>query len=238
MSIGQLFADWKKSGANEIQGWLHDESVQLTEVLLEAQKHLGLNGALIEIGVWKGKYFSALLALQKNRLLIGYDIWLNEDIETIKDGILKYSSNKNFALKRVNSADINAKEDREEISGMDIHFISIDGDHTFDGALRDMRLSRKLVSPGAVLALDDFLNPGCLGTTESAILFLQESDFEPICYITNKLFVTTKGWSEIYRQRIDIAISQNPTLLGIEILSGTAPYVTSIAGKKLYSFRN
>lgn len=238
MSIGQLFDDWKKSGADQIQGWLHDESVRLTEVLLAAQKHLGLEGTLIEIGVWKGKYFSALLALQKKRLLIGYDIWLNENIDIIKDGILKYSSNKNFQLIRVNSSDINSKEDRVEISGGDIHFISIDGDHTFEGALRDMRLSREMISPGGVLALDDFLNPGCLGTTESAFLFLQESDFEPICYITNKLFVTTKGWSEIYRQRIDLAISQNPTVLGFEISSGTAPYLTSIAGKKLYSFRN
>jgi hypothetical protein len=237
MSIGQSFNDWKKSGADQIQGWLHDESVRLTEVLLEAQKHLGLNGALVEIGVWKGKYFSALLALQSKRLLIGYDIWLNEDIESIKDGILKNSSNKNFQLIRVNSADITAKEDRAELSGNDIHFVSIDGDHTFEGALRDMRLSKSLINPGGILALDDFLNPGCLGTTESALLFLQESDFEPICYIANKLFVTTKGWSEIYRQRIDLAIIQNPMVLGFEVSSGTAPYVTSVAGKKLYSFR-
>ena len=229
--------NWKNN-SNHLHGWLHDEAVVLTQILLDSQKQLGLSGVILEIGVWKGKYFSALLMLQNGRTVYGYDIWLNENLSEVKAGINKVGSKNSFELFRINSRDLTSKSERPELREKSIDFISVDGDHSFEGSMSDLWLASNLISPGGVLALDDFLNSSCLGTTESAIAFLQESDFEPICYITNKLFVTTKGWSEIYRQRIDLAIGQNPALFGFEILSGTAAYVTSIAGKKLYSFRN
>jgi hypothetical protein len=233
----EMIENWKNN-SDHLHGWLHDEAVVLTSILLESQKQLSLTGVIVEIGVWKGKYFSALLMLQNGRAVYGYDIWLNENISEVKAGISKVGSKNSFELFRVNSRDLNSKSQRPELCEKSIDFISVDGDHSFEGSMSDLLLASNLISPGGVLALDDFLNSSCLGTTESAIAFLQRSDFEPICYITNKLFVTTKGWSEIYRQRIELAISENPTLFGYEISSGTAAYVTSIAGKKLFSFRN
>jgi hypothetical protein len=118
----------------------------------------------------------------------------------------------------------------------EIHFISVDGDHSFEGSMSDLWLASNLISSGGILALDDFLNRDCLGTTESAINFLRSTEFEPICYIANKLFVTTKGWSEIYRQRIQIAVRQNPSILGPEYSKDLRDSVTTLATKKLYSF--
>ena len=69
--------------------------------------------------------------------------------------------------------------------------ISVDGDHTAAGVLRDLRLSAAIVAERGLLILDDVLNPSAAGVAEGTYRFLLEPGcrFVPFAQIGNKTFV-------------------------------------------------
>ncbi len=238
MDDNSSFAEWEKTGRLNFQGWLHDEAVHLSRLLLETQKFLGLQGQIVEIGVWKGLYLSSLIHFAKDRFFLGIDIWLSEDMQEIEKSIRRVYPGVNLQLIRANSFDLQSSDDFIARELDKVHFVSVDGDHSYEGAYHDLIFAAKILSPGGIIAMDDFLNPGCLGTTQATIEVLMDLKLEPIAYITNKLFITTEGWSEIYRQRISIKLQTDSSYLGMQITSGLEDLTTFIGHKKLYSFHN
>jgi hypothetical protein len=228
---------WIDSGAQEIHGWLHIEAVRMTEILAQSLDTLDVAGMCVEVGVWKGLYFSAIADLFPSRKLLGLDIWWQGEQAFVQDVLSKRIGSKRFELSRVNSHDLSFSQIKNMTSPDGIAFLSIDGDHTYAGAKNDLIKFSSSLNNGGVIAVDDFLNPGAMGVTHATLEFIKESHFEPIAYVMNKLFITTKGWSEIYRARIQEEFTINSNCLGEQYenvqLHNT---LTQISGKSLFAF--
>lgn len=188
---------------HNVDGWLEEGAVYAAELLLLSQKDLNIEGVNLEIGVWKGKYLGAIIAITPERDAHGIDVWLHNQEDNVKAFLGSISANTCLALHRFNSYDLDNENFFTLINRKKLAFGSIDGSHNMNVVMHDLANIIRLLAPGGIIAIDDFLNPLCLGVTEGVIEFLKiNNEIEPICWIANKLFVTTPGWSELYQIRL------------------------------------
>lgn len=88
-------------------------------------------------------------------------------------------------------------------------FLSVDGDHTMEGAMHDLRLAEAVTAPGGIVALDDIPNFNCPGVTEAIMRhsLVESHALAPFLLVSNKLFLTQKAFCETYRREV-IALAE------------------------------
>lgn len=188
---------------SSVHGWLLEQAVHVTEQLMAAQVDLDIPGINLEIGVWRGKYLGAIIATAPQRDAYALDIWLHNQAAEVEKFLSSVSPGTRVTTRRANTADFNPDQLSATIDGNAIAFASVDGSHEAAAVARDLRNVQACLSPGGIIAIDDFLNPLTLGVTEGTLNFLNSGGaIEPICYVANKLFVTTPTWSELYQIRL------------------------------------
>jgi len=194
-----------------IDGWLFEPAGLLSQSLLGTLVASG-PGAVVEIGVFQGRYLAALgqalktSAAQSWRVL-GIDTfqWVPEaNVQANLDRVL--GPGHATALWRMDSLSITPAALRAQVAEAPIRFISIDGDHAAPSVEADLRLAASVLHADGVVALDDFLNPLAFGVTEGATAFLRDHAelLVPFCYASNKLFLCRPGpahaaWSQRVR---------------------------------------
>jgi hypothetical protein len=188
---------------SKVHGWLLEQAVHVTGQLMAAQADLDIPGINLEIGVWRGKYLGAIIATAPWRDAYALDIWLHNQAAEVEQFLSSVSPGTRVATRRANTAVFCPERLRETIDGNAVAFASVDGSHEARAVERDLRNVAACLSPGGVIAIDDFLNPLTLGVAEGTLAFLASGGaIEPICYVANKLFVTTPTWSEAYQIRL------------------------------------
>jgi hypothetical protein len=200
-----------------VQGWLHDESAYLTSTLLRAQSQGGVTGSIFEIGVFAGKYLSLLyhVSSDANDRVLGLDTfeWYAKK---------KVEANFNEIFGGVNRLTL-VTLDSTQASAGDLHaalgtpprFISVDGAHTAPAVLHDLELSESLLTPGGIVAIDDFLNPRAIGVGEGAyryFLKFGENGLVPFAYCANKLFAARNDDAARWRAKCWTFAESNPSL--------------------------
>lgn len=205
---------------DRIEGWLDRFTAKRTFDLLAAQERFGVAGALYEVGLYYGKYFSLLVhaGVRAQSRIVGLDTFdyvpqptflagfLTTVAPTVlgRDGTL---DDLRTGLMAARSTDVSAAALRTHFGGGDARFISIDGSHEFDDVLWDLAVARELLAPGGIIAVDDYLHPICLGVTAAADRFLANHfDLVPFAYIANKLFLSRPAWADRYRDETEAAI--------------------------------
>lgn len=181
-----------------VHGWLDTHAVHTTGLLLTVQTNLGVAGCNVEIGVYRGKYLGALLGLSPHRDAFGLDVWLYNQKNEAEAFVQSVSPNTKCVLLQANTHDVSPQQFTEMIEGQKIAFASIDGAHTRTGVMRDFELVLSALNRGGIIAVDDFLSPGCLGVTDGTIEAVKAAGLEGICFSKNKLYVTTPSWAELY----------------------------------------
>lgn len=71
-----------------------------------------------------------------------------------------------------------------------IGLLFIDGDHTFEGATRDVRAWAPHLAPGATIAVDDYVNPGYPGVAQAIDALVADGTLEPVTVFHDRLGVT------------------------------------------------
>jgi hypothetical protein len=195
--------DYLAKHFHSTEGWLWENAVYTTELLMVSQKDLGIEGANLEIGVWMGKYLGAIIALCPGREAYGVDVWLHDQMDQVARFLKEVSPTTQVTLRRANTFDYDVDLLQDAVDKKPIAFASVDGSHEVLPVERDLLNVSQLLAAGGVIAIDDFLNPLTLGVTEGVMAFLKGCvGIEPVCWVANKLFVTTAGWSELYQIRL------------------------------------
>jgi len=78
---------------------------------------------------------------------------------------------------------------------------SIDGGHTVVHVLNDLRLVERVMVPGGVVIVDDFMHPKWPGVTEGLHIYCTDraSRLVPFAYGNNKMYLTTFEHGEAFR---------------------------------------
>ena len=162
------------AATRQVEGWFSDPSAAIWDSLLDVQERCGLQGDLLEIGVWAGKS-AGMLASRANageRLLL-------VDCEMRTDAITE-------TMRRVRIPEgvgIDALEDDStELwhhalmkDGYRKHrWIHIDGEHTARAVVNDMELANQLLGKEGVLVVDDFFNWLYPQITEAVMRYVRE----------------------------------------------------------------
>ncbi len=184
-----------------IAGWLNPPAAMVTIGLLDAQEAGASAGGLLEIGVFKGKYFAVLLrsALRRGDKIVGLDTFEFVDQPTVKDALSFLAEPQSYELIEGKSTNTTAAALRGKLGGP-ARFISIDGSHGVADVLWDLELASDLLAPGGIVALDDFLNPVALGVNEGAHRFFQKPrPIAPFGFAANKLFLCAPQNAQAYK---------------------------------------
>jgi hypothetical protein len=218
MLIDAADLDFIGTRFHEVEGWCCDEAAYLTCCMLNCQAEAGLNGAMLEIGVYMGKYLSVLYqkALRTARPVVGIDTfqWSKRD-QVLQTFTRLFGSTEGLTLVTASSLDYNPASLLELLEGRRPSFISVDGDHSAAAVRNDLFLAKGVLSDAGVIAVDDFLNPRAIGVSEGAYrYFLADDDqsLRPFAYCANKLFVADRKYHGLYRNAFSTLVSEMPEL--------------------------
>lgn len=143
------------SRVERIPGWLHPEAALLTAELSAVQRTLGITGALLEIGVFKGKYLSVLYeASVPSDIVVGVDLFVGaEDARRVAEEVRANVAAACGSASRLNvtvadSLHLTAAAIRAKSECASFRFISIDGGHTKDVVSHDLELAAEILQAG------------------------------------------------------------------------------------------
>jgi hypothetical protein len=188
----------------DIEGWLCPEAAQLTVALLRSQDGRGVEGAVLEIGVWRGKYL-ALLYHASTQRVVGIDIfeWGNSQEEVVGKFQKTFGDISRLTLIRADSRRLSSSQAPEIVGTPHLRFMSIDGAHTADAVCHDMTLANAWLGELGIIALDDFLNSRAIGVSEGAYRYFFEHNhgrLTPFAYCGNKLFIARPKAADLYSE--------------------------------------
>jgi hypothetical protein len=203
--IGDAEMDFVANQFSKVEGWCEPESAYFTICLLNQQMEMGCEAALLEIGVYKGKYLSVLYYKGKTsgQRVVGIDSfqWSSpEDVLSKFDQI--FGSTEGLHLVSADSSRLSVPDVLEMMCGQKASFISVDGDHSAAGVRRDLQLVRGLLQEGGIIAVDDFLNPRAIGVSEGTYRFfldsVEQQSLRPFAYCANKLYLADPNYHDRY----------------------------------------
>ncbi len=174
---------------HSLQGWLEDYTAIRTMDMLDWQAASGIEGPLLEIGVYGGRYFSLLLRAAKHgERVVGIDTFQYISKEAVAETLAALTDTPPMLVSKP-STQCTAEELLDYL-GAAPRFVSIDGSHDFQDVFWDLRMTEKILSARGIVAADDFLNPLTLGVNEAINLFFcTPRSLSPFAYIANKLFL-------------------------------------------------
>lgn len=132
---------------------LHETLQRMTEMILPE--------SYLEVGVREGDSLKAVLSIHKPNFLVLCDTWgstyggtgrgnANHIKKLLKEvgfegKLMIFNESSHVALPKITCKRFD--------------LINIDGDHSYNGALTDLRNAWKLLNPGGILVFDDIIHP-------------------------------------------------------------------------------
>ena len=210
MRITPDIVDHIDNKLDKIPGWLPSESAYFTAYLLSYQKKIKMNGNILEIGVFHGKYLSLLYLFSgKEETVYGIDAFLNArdkqaPTDRVFGNILRFCGDSDrLRIIVENSLDITPKDLRNKTTS-DVRFISVDGGHTSDVVHHDLCLAKSVLKEGGIIALDDAFNHTTPGVNEGMYEFMlsknRDGYLAAFAHCYNKAFFTTSKHHKEYLQ--------------------------------------
>ncbi|MDF1824738.1 MAG: class I SAM-dependent methyltransferase [Verrucomicrobiales bacterium] len=172
---------------SHLHGFFVKEMAVLWDAFLSRQKVEGLDGSLLEIGVFRGKS-AGMLALhtreEETLTLIEIDDCLDEAAALID---LQCDGKVNPLKHHSGSPEIKQWSEGEESNYRWIH---IDGDHTAKGVLSDLELADNLLADHGIICMDDFFSPMYPQITFATCDYIREH--------ADRLTIFLTGWNKAY----------------------------------------
>jgi hypothetical protein len=193
---------------NKVPGWLEDYAAVRTMDLLALQEREGTRGALLEIGVFHGRYFALMVrsAVRTQEQIVGLDTFQYITVDAVREILAPLADPHSVRFVQRRSSDVSAPE-LLQILGTQARFISIDGSHERDDVIWDLQLSEELLASAGIVAVDDFLNPITLGVNDGVHrFFAHPRNLVPFAYTANKLFLCRPGAAQKYTSAFEALV--------------------------------
>lgn len=198
---------YKAEGFDKVDGWVQPGLFDCVRVLSEC----GINkkGGITEIGVHHGKLYILLNSVVEDATDRSFAIDVFDDqhlnidhsgmgsLGIFKDNLRKYDkfSGINTVALPMDSTAYNGS-----IPPRSQRFVSIDGGHTVEHTINDLKLSEGLVANEGVVILDDIFHVGWPGVTEGYVKYsMTYPVLIPFAMGYGKLFLAKLSYVDFYR---------------------------------------
>ena len=205
------YADHLKKFRSEVMphvsGWLNLPVVDVLELACQYHTQHRVKGDALEIGVYQGLFFLALMAaINSEEVAVAADIFDDQSLNVDKSGagaeiyakfkqnVSDYATNPDALRLLVgDSMVLRAEEILEQSTGSKFRLISVDGGHTAEHVMNDLGLASQIIASGGVVFLDDFHNPHWPGVHEGYVRYMLHANrnLAPVLFTGNKLVLTT-----------------------------------------------
>lgn len=197
-------------GSRSIEGWVDPAIWPLLATLQVLQAELRVAGPALEIGVHHGKFLLGLEQLiAPDEVVIGIDIFENQHLNVDGSGsgnravfdanVLKFAAHPERVVARnADSLTLDAAELLRSASDHRFRLVSIDGGHTAEHTLSDLRLAEQLLAPGGLVFLDDYYHADWPGVHEGFIRYMWTAPrLVPFASYANKMILCSLSWQRV-----------------------------------------
>jgi hypothetical protein len=196
-----------------VKGWLDGFSARLIGAIGGILAEAGRHGGVVEIGVHHGRLFILLHLASTGRHDLAIDVFDDQDLN--KDGSGK--GDKEIFLRNLrrfggdpgrvqilqaSSLEVTPAEILGRIGRPAL--FSIDGGHTAECAINDLRLADATVAEGGVVILDDFFNEYWPEVAVGASTFLRDPQarLRPFAISPGKVYLCRPGEQSFFHEAI------------------------------------
>jgi hypothetical protein len=185
-----------------IDGWFPWEDMVAFYLLIDAQIRLDQHGDLCELGSHYGKSAAALYAFSRATETLHLFEFRPETAAATLATLFEDTA----ARLRLHPGDLRAVQapPRGAVS-RPIRFLHVDAGHSHREVLNDLNNFAPLVTPGGVIALDDWFNrhwPGVATAGTEFMLSPAGTDFRPFLGTAQKLYLCRRDLVPVYQRII------------------------------------
>ena len=198
---------------SSVPGWLDDYSASFIVMLSRIQKDHGIHGGVSEIGVHMGRLFILLKLLCENdERALAIDVFGDQHLNTDQSGggdralfmanLMRHASADGLAVLQKSSLEVRPEEIATALDAC--RLFSVDGGHTAECTVNDLRLADAALGPQGVAILDDYFNPSWPDVSTGAAQFFDDpaSRLKPFAVSPNKLYLTRPEANGFYRSAL------------------------------------
>ncbi|MGX9790291.1 class I SAM-dependent methyltransferase [Mycobacterium sp. MMS18-G62] len=208
------FSAYRLFGHRRVAGYTESTAIGLLQEVDAAQRQAGIGGPIAEIGVHHGQLFIAMKLLQRpGEAAIAIDLFENQaanidrsgegDLGRFLQNVDRWSSRDGLVIHGGDSAKIKPG-DIPELK--EVRLFSVDGGHTEEIVLSDMRLAEESLADGGVVIADDVFNQQWPGVAVGTVHYLEQGGALVPFYIGfNKVLFAHRSHADRYRHALDFA---------------------------------
>src|SRR5260370_5476592 len=193
----------------KVPGWLDPYSARFVAEIARIQATHRFEGSVAEIGVHMGRLFILLrlLATPHERAL-AVDVFQDQrlnidgsgagDERRFRDNLERWAATHNVEIIHGSSLDVTASEVVSKVGRCML--LSIDGGHTAECTLNDLRLAEHVVTDFGVAILDDYFNPSWPDVTTGAAQFFADNytTLRPFAITPTKIYLARQAYHGLY----------------------------------------
>lgn len=214
----QGFTRYRFVGHRAVQGWLQPEVLTVLQAIDSTQRAGGVTGSVAEIGVHHGKLFIALHLLQRaGERSLAIDVFGDQDLNIDNSGkgdmaifrsnVERWSSLDGVVTHQGDSTQLTA-DTLLDRAGSPVRLFSVDGGHTEQIVLSDMRLAEASLAQGGVVIADDVFNPQWPGVAVGTLRYLDHGGrLAPFIIAFNKVLFAEPEYCSKYRSAVEAAFA-------------------------------
>lgn len=167
-----------------IPGFFTYDDVVAFTLILQTQTISGVTGDVLEIGSYHGRSTSAIArCVQPSERFIVCDTFERRVEQNYPDPAnpAELRQTLHRLAPDLRQLDIQAaRSDELDLDGVTLRFAHIDGGHTHDIVLHDLRLTAAHLAPGGIIAVDDYQHHEWEDVTTAVDAFVVESGFKVV----------------------------------------------------------
>ena len=213
------------NGYHKVEGWVNVKILGMIDFL----DYLPINkkGGICEIGIHHGRFFLALHQLldKEHPVAISYavDVFDRQDLNIDNSGAGRYDifrenikqydhRHKGQRIKIIADDSTNTESEIKNIPNSTIRFMSIDGGHTVEHVINDLKIAERILSNEGVVILDDINNHWWMSVTEGLCKYMMTSPpLIPFAVGDNKMFLCKMSYHPYYIQKMQESIFHTKT---------------------------
>ena len=199
-----------EGGHHRVEGWIEEGALSMLTAINAYQRNRGIEGSVAEIGVHHGRSFIALAAMrQSHEFAVAVDIFEHQELNPDHSGrgnsaafaknLESFGVADRVAVLTRDSLTLRPGEIAAAAHGRPVRMFSVDGSHTAEHTLNDLKLAEEALAPAGVVVLDDWCNPDWPGVQEGLFAFIDSgTTLLPFAYGNYKLLLAPRAVYQEY----------------------------------------